>query len=843
MAQQHTQYVDYYSDPTKDPFGGDYEAVLRPFDLDPADTSSSDEHESAALLERVTACAATGAPTAFLLLTENPTTNTNDDGASVAFATRLYHRVFRFPSPRMGLPATQWDGVCFALTGDVVRGQITTVRWPADALSSRTLSSSEPPMRVRRAVFVPPRYVRLFLRPLAPREALERAHRAIATDGLETPCAPLLRWLRAACAETAETTSSTWLSIGRPECPVADEDLIHYLWDLVENDLRGPASATRPSDDVEVVPPRPGVAVDRARIYGGYPAPPHNHHAHHAYRADEGRHVIDLVQDDHSDLVASLVASSSSTSVRETIQMLRRSLPDDDDDDHVEPPAAVYDDDTVLSAANDDDEVEEGPPSTVRTTTAKKRRRSSSSSSNRKRGCPKSNTSEHESSSSSSLPARARSLPSRAPGNADDDDEKKSARAIKVEKNTVVYPHPTLSKSKKAIYMDLYRSEFPLSDFKWRALWCLLRSLGWTTRNSPNSLENIIYVRPNRCPLRGEVGKDFFKSAKDLMDHLDRDKRFANALERERRCFVRHTDRMDQREKKRNPEEEEKKPREGTTTADGGTGEDDEKPKDGKTTTAATAKIKTKTRSVKTKTRKPDSARRQPSDRRTHSTDYPVTDFPWNILWHLLAASGWTYQKRNQSRASRKANVCTESDEMFYVAPGSLIRYGGEGTDYFSTASEVVEHLRGNVRRRRPIERCRKRWLELKRFGEGAEKNKIMATTTTTEEKHETAEQCGTMVTATETTTTTTEENETTSAKKTETKVEGDETSTAKTVEGLEVAAVTGKGRPLAQTMTKRKDEPFSNLAPRPADLVGRRANERRTRAVPTDQSIKRRDV
>lgn len=207
-------YREFYSDASRDPWGGDYTALLGQYATTAATTPEQ-------LLVR-TLSYSQDTPQAFAMLAA---------GRDPALVGRivLMHRPIRFP---ISVPPTQWDEMVMALEGDVLGGQIcTTVEWPAaglrqaangGAIQVPTLANLDALfdggpdvevvgpyaanevgtelIRTRNVMFVPPRYIPTLLgQSLTPRQAYLRLVGAVRTDGFELACAPLLDYLRAAC--------------------------------------------------------------------------------------------------------------------------------------------------------------------------------------------------------------------------------------------------------------------------------------------------------------------------------------------------------------------------------------------------------------------------------------------------------------------------------------------------------------------------------------------------------------------------------------------------------------------------------------------------------------------
>jgi hypothetical protein len=177
----------------------------------------------------------------------------------------LYHRLQCFAS-QLGAP-TDFDNVGYAFFGDVTNGQAPpSVEWPVTAFHQVVMSirvpqrevidqmlAAEPELtllgpfgnddagtevvRVRQAMLVPFRYVRLLLqRPLTPREAWVQVAGAIYNDGAQESCLVLLDWFRVALTRQGEGLASR-LQQEHPQVPLMLPELVQRRWQLVTNDL------------------------------------------------------------------------------------------------------------------------------------------------------------------------------------------------------------------------------------------------------------------------------------------------------------------------------------------------------------------------------------------------------------------------------------------------------------------------------------------------------------------------------------------------------------------------------------------------------------------------------
>jgi hypothetical protein len=164
------------------------------------------------------------------------------------------------------MPVHQWSDRAFAFKGDLVRGQLSSVDFDTqylhqvagqqtvpttDALTQ--LLAGDPALalvgpfandeagtdliRTRRAMYVPPRYISLFLdADLSPRAGYETFAAAATSNNDVVNCAPLLQWLRLALTRDGAATASVLVQ-PIPTVPLADAQLIQHRWDLVTRDL------------------------------------------------------------------------------------------------------------------------------------------------------------------------------------------------------------------------------------------------------------------------------------------------------------------------------------------------------------------------------------------------------------------------------------------------------------------------------------------------------------------------------------------------------------------------------------------------------------------------------
>jgi hypothetical protein len=209
-------YREWYSDTTRDPFIGNFGAIYAHYDVNPANTP-------AVVRERVMAAGSTGIPLAHLLLVRPAGAPAHNPGTIVG-----YHRAVRYTADL--IQPTSFDQSGFAFLGDVHQGQApASIVWAneyfnrapdinvptaeyldallqgqADLQTVGPFPVGDPDteiLQVRNTVFIPSRYMPLFLDDeLTPRTAWERLRGAIVTNGDAIDCLPLINWLR--CAVT-----------------------------------------------------------------------------------------------------------------------------------------------------------------------------------------------------------------------------------------------------------------------------------------------------------------------------------------------------------------------------------------------------------------------------------------------------------------------------------------------------------------------------------------------------------------------------------------------------------------------------------------------------------------
>ena len=242
-------YRSYFGDPTNDPFGGSYAQVLEPYMVPLA-------NQAVITPAQVQTLALSGqtqnVPSAFLLQLA--------DGK-----LHIFLQLAKFET-RMGLPATQWDGLLFAQKGELFHNQAQLVTWDASyfrqiaapllvntAAAIDNAFAGDPAalhlgphangdadteqIRYRRTCYVPPAYVPLFLAgPLTPRQAWETCRAQIVADQREADCTALIDYFRAAITRSVANQMPV-LAIAPPNPPLADDNLLKHRRRILENDF------------------------------------------------------------------------------------------------------------------------------------------------------------------------------------------------------------------------------------------------------------------------------------------------------------------------------------------------------------------------------------------------------------------------------------------------------------------------------------------------------------------------------------------------------------------------------------------------------------------------------
>ena len=254
VAIAHRSYRERFNDPSLDPFGGVYDAVMDEYEPTLVNAIQPADIRARVLLSADTM------PHAYVSLV-------GDDAEGVGKIV-LVHRPVRYPVS-MGQPATPWDNRSFAFVGDVQGpgGHINIVEFPADAFHIAGGGQLHVPtavvldaafavgpdvasigpyangdagtdvIRTRQYMYCPAKYVHLFLEHrLTPRQAWERVVGAITNDGAAVACAPLVNWIRAACT-IAPNRPVPSVQRASPVVPLADVALQDHRHTIVSRDL------------------------------------------------------------------------------------------------------------------------------------------------------------------------------------------------------------------------------------------------------------------------------------------------------------------------------------------------------------------------------------------------------------------------------------------------------------------------------------------------------------------------------------------------------------------------------------------------------------------------------
>ena len=280
----HCQYMHRYQDASLDPYNGLYDGLMEVF----AVPLQGPAVPPATLMSQVADSTLAGVPSAFLLLIENPV-NPDLPGTLMCF-----HRLSKFPA-RLSSPS-YWDNRFFAFAGDSVGPQITTVIWrseffnqvnggallriPTEAQADAELGIFPTPttlgpyhnqdagtetVRTRRAMIVPPAYIRLFLSgSMSPVAAYQRFRVATTADGTTQAMLPLSIWLRAAINRTAINDPSPLQGPG-PLAPIADPDLHRFTWSALTHDLPAVDPGTQANPGLHAVAGSLGTLVHEQR--------------------------------------------------------------------------------------------------------------------------------------------------------------------------------------------------------------------------------------------------------------------------------------------------------------------------------------------------------------------------------------------------------------------------------------------------------------------------------------------------------------------------------------------------------------------------------------------------
>ena len=232
-----------------DRFNGDYRSVMDQYAL----AIQPNNPPTPAVLQNFACNARSGGqviPTAFLLMHEGQ--------------IHCYHSLSKFHN-RLGLAASPWDDHMFVTKGELFANTPVTTYWlpeyfhqlpaqqlVATAATLTTAFAADPALestgpyangdqgtelvRVRRAMFLPPKYVPMMLDPVTPRQAWERLHVQIEADQKVQECAPLLQWLSLALTVPLVGDPSV-LGIAAPLAPVADHILLEHRRSILVQDF------------------------------------------------------------------------------------------------------------------------------------------------------------------------------------------------------------------------------------------------------------------------------------------------------------------------------------------------------------------------------------------------------------------------------------------------------------------------------------------------------------------------------------------------------------------------------------------------------------------------------
>ena len=122
LAPPIRTYCAYFSRPETDPFGGDYAAVLEPYQVDPLNAAAAPTPASVA--QHIYAASQQGDPTAFLLWHMTPGIAVDRDPGHISFL-----HLVSYSASRMGRPPCRWDNETFANRGDVTFGTALLSQW------------------------------------------------------------------------------------------------------------------------------------------------------------------------------------------------------------------------------------------------------------------------------------------------------------------------------------------------------------------------------------------------------------------------------------------------------------------------------------------------------------------------------------------------------------------------------------------------------------------------------------------------------------------------------------------------------------------------------------------
>ena len=247
-------FLDYYNDPANDPYSGQYANIMAEYHVP---VNNQNVQTPQALANRAFQSASQGTPISFIMLSVPANAAPGVFGQLV-----LLHQVANF-YPVVGMPAHQWSDHAFAFKGDLVQGQLPSVDFDSTFLhqangqlhvcptadSLAVMLAGDPAVtmvgpfangeagtelvRTRRVMYVPPRYLSIFLcADLSPRVGYERLLAATTANNDNVTCEPLLQWMRLAMTMSAANTASM-LAHAPPTVPLPDAQLIEHRWAIV----------------------------------------------------------------------------------------------------------------------------------------------------------------------------------------------------------------------------------------------------------------------------------------------------------------------------------------------------------------------------------------------------------------------------------------------------------------------------------------------------------------------------------------------------------------------------------------------------------------------------------
>jgi hypothetical protein len=254
LAQQTATFAEFYTDVTRDEHHRQYAGLMALFE-------SPGGVQTPAQLRELVCNNPRESSLGFAILCLHA-----QGGPGLIYAV---HTLARF-APRLGQPATQWDGQVFGSINEVTGNQIpTTVVLPADALARQgggamfrvgvsqrmdatfntnpnyaivgeftNFDAGTELIQSRNMVPVPHRYMRHFVRgPLTPRQAWEIVGHDITVNNDIVNCAPLYNFLRLACTINAAGDTASPLAQNQLVVPLADAVLIAHRTELIQHKL------------------------------------------------------------------------------------------------------------------------------------------------------------------------------------------------------------------------------------------------------------------------------------------------------------------------------------------------------------------------------------------------------------------------------------------------------------------------------------------------------------------------------------------------------------------------------------------------------------------------------